>query len=287
LGKENPEDVRPIGMASVIRKVCGAILHAQMTDPNRIPTHSLTLPNSSSNLPPFNEVHFQNTQYGVSQHGTEKVIHSLRLHQTLHPDHDVFAMDGDNAFNRLNREVLIHEISEHHPYMLPFIKLCYGCITFAYFVGLASGVIAISSVTGVHQGDNLASWLYCLGIQPFVRQLEAILTNGVVKFYIDDGNIAGDTESMMRAIEFIQKKGPQFGYFLKVNKGSYMMGKCASMEEALNRKNQLISLGLSAEIIHFHPDNSGDSIQFGANILGAFLGSAQYVDAKLQKIGRT
>ena len=93
---------------------------------------------------------------------------------------------------------------------------------------------------------------------------------------------------MMEVIDFINTKGPSFGYFIKLSKGSYLLGKCESHAVAVERKNNLVSrFGLNADIIHIHPDNSESdesrvvyATQYGSKILGAYIGSDEYILAK-------
>ena len=51
----------------------------------------------------FNDLHFKGLQYGCSERGTEKIIHFTRQSLELHPDHDHFFMDAENAFNQVSR----------------------------------------------------------------------------------------------------------------------------------------------------------------------------------------
>jgi hypothetical protein len=42
-------------------------------------------------------------------------VHSFRIFLERHPESDVFAMDADNAFNRLCRLTALYEIMKAHP----------------------------------------------------------------------------------------------------------------------------------------------------------------------------
>ena len=57
------------------------------------------------------------------------------------------------------------------------------------------------------------------------------------KFFCDDGNICASHEIMLEVIEFINQRGPSYGYFIKLSKGSYLLGRCGSYATAVARKN--------------------------------------------------
>jgi len=113
-----------------------------------------------------------------------------------------------------------------------------------------------------------------MSLHPFLKGLHDILGGeGFAKFFIDDGNLAGPFTQMVQALEYIQKVGPQYGFIIKRTKGAYLMGKCPSLAEAIQRKSELVStFGLSEAIVHIHPDNTSDADvkHYGATVLGSF-----------------
>ena len=68
-------------------------------------------------------------------------------------------MDGDNAFNRLNRLRALHEVMLHHPAMFPFLYSMYKEDSNGRFSGLTHGIKPIITSEGVTQGDTLGSTL--------------------------------------------------------------------------------------------------------------------------------
>ena len=90
-------------------------------------------------------------------------------------------------------------------------------------------------------------------------------------------------------IEIEIEEGPKIGYYIKFSKGSYLLGKCDTDDEAIRRKNILVGLGLNEDTIHMHPDNDRENAAtFGCNILGSYVGSPSYIEscleAKLEKL---
>jgi hypothetical protein len=122
-------------------------------------------------------------------------------------------------------------------------------------------------------------------LQPLLVGLEKIVgEEGACKFYIDDGNICAPHDSMVLALDYLTKEGPKYGFNIKPNKGSYLMGKCQSNEEAERRRELLMSrFHLKAAMIHSHPQNGGVPGQYGASVLGSFIGTDEFIKAALEK----
>jgi len=215
--------------------------------------------------------------------GTENIIHSLRLRHELHPEEDIFTPDADNAFNTASRAVGLHEVQRHFPGALSFLSQMYAHDSRGW-IRSRNDIYDITCAEGYHQGDCLASWLFCLTIQPLLKLIkDSVGEEAFVKFFIDDGNIAAKYPVMKQILDIIVTQGPDYGFKLKINKGTYMIGRCATTEEALQRKQELINrYGFDESIIRLHPDNNGDPVQYGCKVLGSFIGNDEYCHHKLQ-----
>ena len=168
--------------------------------------------------------------------------------------------------------------------------MIYGSSGNAWYMGLDQGIESVNSNEGCQQGDVLSMWFYAMAIHPFLQKIRNILgEDGFTKWYADDGNTVAPFEKMVQVIQLVKEEGPKVGYFIKFSKGTYLIGKCLTNEEAFERKNQLISLGLPENTIFLHPENDPEnSAKFGCNILGSWVGSHQYVqsclNSKLEKL---
>jgi hypothetical protein len=125
-------------------------------------------------------------------------------------------------------------------------------------------------------------------LQQLLLGLEKIIgKEGVFKFYIDDGNICAPHDKMIKALEYLTTEGPKYGFNIKPNKGSYMVGKCASTEEAEQRKQLVMTdFHLNASMIHIHPHNGGLPEEYGASVLGSFIGTEDFIGKALEKKSR-
>ena len=157
-------------------------------------------------------------------------------------------------------------------------------------MGLADGIENLDSSEGVQLGDVLSMWFYAMAIYPFLQKIRNVLGNErFTKWYADDGNIIAPFDKMLEVIRIVKEEGPKVGYYIKFSKGSYLLGKCDTDDEAIWRKNILVDLGLNEETIIMHTDNMRENeAKFGVNILGSYVRSPSYIqsclEAKLEKL---
>ena len=104
--------------------------------------------------------------------------------------------------------------------------------------------------------------MYSIGIHPILQEIKSIIgDDGFIKFFADDGNIVAPTDKMFKIITLISSLGPHLGYTLNKSKGTYLLGKCSSYEEAIIKKNILSSLNfIPYNSIIIHPHNLPENI---------------------------
>ena len=259
-------DIRPIGMGTYLRKLCSLVFKRKLDF--------------------FNCNHFQDIQYGLAKNGCEVVLHSFRTSIEKFPHRDHFFADADNAFNRADRQSCFSEVSKHFPIIMPFLQRLYGQVSRGWFFARPVA-LPIDSCLGFHQGCVLASWLFCMGMDPFYKNISNILNDsGFIKCIIDDANISAPFEKMTEALSYIKTSGPKYGFHLKPSKGCYLLGRCGHLDEALRRKSVLVDkFGLDPNVILVHPDDDpSNSHLYGAKLLGSFVSpSEEFIDSHLLK----
>ena len=251
-------DVRPIGLTGVYRKliVSFALRHVHTATETFIAPH----------------------QYGMSKHGTEVVIHTVRSLMEANPHFDVFAMDASNAFNRVSRLSALSTIKEHFPSVFNLILRLYGANTNLWFHGLDSGICSILSSEGSIQGDAAGTWFFVVALQPLLSGLQTILGDrGSSLFFVDDGTLVGDPAVLTRAIDYLIQQGPKYGFHLNLEKCSYLIGRTSSTVDF----TPLTQLGLVDSIIHQHPLQGGNANAYGFKLLGSFIGSECFIHTQL------
>jgi hypothetical protein len=138
----------------------------------------------------------------------------------------------------------------------------------------------------------------------FLHQLEEILQQelqrirdetgedmaGLIKFFVDDGNLAAPHAVMRVLLQHIKDHGRDFGFIINPNKGHYLLGKCDSWILAEQRRAALVADGFNDAIIKTHPADCADEAEvpalraaYGVKMLGAYVGDDEYVLAGLRK----
>ena len=110
-------------------------------------------------------------QFGVGvRGGCEGIIHATRI---LQGDEEVpdgskwlVQVDLQNAFNLVDRSKMFEEVRRHMPDISHWVESIYSVEAV-----LNLGDSTISSTTGVHQGDPLASLLFALALHPVIMAI--------------------------------------------------------------------------------------------------------------------
>ena len=100
------EDLRPIGLQNIFRKIASAICNNRSKD--------------------FNVKHFENLQYCMSPFGAEMISHSFKAVTELSQTWDIWSKDGINGFGNMFRVCGLHETKIHFSSIFPILRLMYG-----------------------------------------------------------------------------------------------------------------------------------------------------------------
>ena len=150
-------------------------------------------------------------------------------------EHDtdaVLLVDASNAFNSLNRQVLLHNIRYICPAMATYVRNCYGTPSRLFITGDKG----IASSEGTTQGDPFAMPTYAVGIVPLLSLINEGGTNTAsaskVKHaaYADDLGGVGQLMALRwwdRVLHF----GPLLGYYPNAAK-SWLIVKEAKLQHA-------------------------------------------------------
>ena len=136
----------------------------------------------------------------------------------------VLLIDADNAFNRINRKAILHNIQ----YICPIFK--YAIIN-TYRVPsriFVLGGMEMLSQEGTTQGCPLAMAMYALALVPLVDQLQGICKQ---VWFADDGTGADKLDALRKWWDMLLEKGPAYGYFPKPSK-TWLIVKEEKLEEA-------------------------------------------------------
>ena len=101
-------------------------------------------------------------------------------------------VDADNAFNRLNRKVALHNIQQICPPIQAFLQNYYQRQA-KLFVSDASRQETVISDEGCTQGDPAAMGFYALGAKPLIDYLDRCIQKDqcIQSWYADDSSAVG------------------------------------------------------------------------------------------------
>ena len=183
--------IRPIAVGNILRRLVSKCISYDLSD------RAATL------LSPH--------QLGVGvRGGCEAIVHAVR--ETLDKDGTKWVLQGDliNAFNVADRGTALSEVADKFPEALAWVSTTYGAPSHLMF-----GDTHISSETGFHQGDPLASLLFSLVLQPVVKMIEQEVPGLKINaWFLDDGVQVGTKEELEKVVQILKREGPGRGLTL-------------------------------------------------------------------------
>lgn len=246
--------IRPIAVGETLRRLTSKLVGTRAVDEAR--------------------EYLQPLQCGVRcANGAEAVVHMTAQYMFRHSDDRskaVLKIDFENAFNSVDRAVMLKACLAHAPSAAHWARWCYADSSDLYY-----GADVVASARGVQQGDNLGPLLYALAQQPLLEQLRDLRVQGrgldVVTAYLDDVVLAGPTPVIREALRMIEVCSPAIGL-------APCIGKCELVPLAgLGGDHALFDFPASLPV-----NTSGNFEVLGAPIGGAAF-AAEYVRTKRVK----
>jgi hypothetical protein len=256
------EKVRPVCVCGVLRKL-GAL-------------------EGFTKSMPFNKEYFKDVNFAFEPSGPDQIVHAMQTALEIYPMDVHFYADGINAFNSCNRSKAFNMMINNYPRPFPhIIRAMYNTPSNVWYYGLTDQIHPVScEIGGAQQGDVWGTWI----LQPLFAKLKTALSPDGIAL-VDDSNYCAPHSLMLETILTIQTKGPKYGYHINPDKGTYLLGQYETSPEAIGRKAAFVRLGLNPDRIRIHPDNSHIpvevAIHYGWKVLGAFIGSSNYIDSQL------
>ena len=233
---KNP-GVRPIGIGEVLRRIIGkAVMHHLKND----------VLSAAGNL--------QLCTGHLS--GSEAAVHALREIFEENETEAVLLVDASNAFNSMNRQVMIHNTFILCPTIAVFTSNCYQQNIRLFIMGGKE----LKSNEGTTQGDPIAMAIYGINLTPLMSSLRAKDASKVKHLaFADDLSGGGKLSEIRSWWDHLKALGPKIGYFPNEGK-SWLIVKEANLEVA-NEIFKGSSLNITIE---------------GRKHMGAAIGSSEY-----------
>ena len=196
--------------------------------------------------------------------GCEAAVHSMAsIFDEVDTD-AILLIDASNAFNNLNRKVMLHNIKITCPLIATFAINSYRNPARLF----VTGGCEIASSEGTTQGDPTSMAIYALSSLPLLSAISSADVRHVA--YADDLSGAGDLESLKIWWSKLLQHGPNMGYYPNASK-SWLVVK----PEHLQKAKQIFE-GTNVNIT-----------TNGKKHLGATIGSeeykAEYIQAKVEE----
>jgi hypothetical protein len=175
--------IRPIGIGETWRRaIAKCILHVAGKDAK--------------------EICVDNQLCAGLESGIEGAIHHTQhlweLHNKAEEDHGFLQIDARNAFNELNRTVMLWVVRHEWVKSCRFIYNCYKHWSTLMIRGNDGTGTVIYSKEGVTQGDPLSMFAYGVGILPLIRLLKKFDPGVDQTWYADDAGVVGKFDSIRR-----------------------------------------------------------------------------------------
>ena len=143
--------------------------------------------------------------------GAEAAVHAARcfVEEVQLESRVLLKLDFKNAFNTIHRHVLLQLVRDSLPEYFPFLWQ-----TYRFPSKLLYGEHILESARGVQQGDPLGPMLFCL----VIRELTKSLVSPFNVWYLDDGTVGGDIDSVLLDLETVVSEGSKLGLELNTTK---------------------------------------------------------------------
>nr|GEW02087.1 hypothetical protein [Tanacetum cinerariifolium] len=172
---------------------------------------------ASSSISNSMNTYLQDFQFGVGvPGGCEAVLHSVnRLNESKGKEVrlSLLLVDFKNAFNLVDKSVLLEEARARCPSIARWVEFCYARHARLYYDDSV-----LWSCQGVQQGDPLGLLLFFRALHPLVQTINQSCELTLQAWYLDDDTIVGDTLMVAKALNIIKNDGLARGLFLHVDK---------------------------------------------------------------------
>ena len=192
---KNGDGVRPIGVGEVLRRIVGKSIMRVIKPDILESAGSLQLCAGHTS-------------------GCEAAVHAMADIFEEEENDGLLLIDASNAFNALNRSVLLHNIGHICPPMAMYVRNCYRRPSRLFITGGGE----ITSSEGTTQGDPAAMSAYGVGITPLFKLCRQDSPTVKQAGFADDLIGAEKLIALRKYWDSVNTYGPALGYYPKASK---------------------------------------------------------------------
>lgn len=145
--------------------------------------------------------------------GAEAAIHAMTELFDEEQCHGILLVDATNAFNALNRQVMLHNIRVLCPSVAAVVINFYRSPTSLFVHGEE-----LLSLEGTTQGDPLSMSIYAISVVPIISSLVVDHPNAQQVWFADDSAAGGALFALFQWWQSLCELGPQYGYHPNASK---------------------------------------------------------------------
>ena len=239
--------LRPIGIGEILRRIAGKVIVSAIQKDIVSSVGSLQV-------------------CAGHEAGCEAIIHAMHSIFEEESSEAVLLVDASNAFNSVNREAFLHNVSIICPPISTYVQNCYSVHSRLFIIGGGE----IKSTEGTTQGDPIAMAVYAIATIPLILMIVEITCHAdnttKTAAYADDITAAGKIIQLKHWWDTLCELGPKFGYYPEARK-SWLIIKEHTREHA-NVIFKDTNIQISSE---------------GQRHLGAVIGSVKYKHDYIQE----
>ena len=187
--------MRPIGVGEVLRRIAGKVVM-------QIVKKDVTRAAGCLQLCAGQEAR------------SEAAIHAMSDIYENNDTEAVLLVDAENAFNSINRKVLLHNTEYICPELATFIYNCYIIPARLFIIGGKE----LRLREGTTQGVPTAMATYAIGLTPLLDDLQRFGNETKHVAFADDLTGAGKLIQIKSWWDHLQTMGPKYGYYPKPSK---------------------------------------------------------------------
>ena len=148
--------------------------------------------------------------------GCEAAVHAVNDLFNEADTHGFIQVDATNAFNIINRNVLLHNSKILCPEIARYLANFYIMPARLFIVGGKE----IKSDEGTTQGDAVAMGMYALGLMPLLMTIDTYIENDTIKqiAFADDLTGIGKIQELLKWWNIIITNGQNIGYHVNQQK---------------------------------------------------------------------
>ena len=208
--------VRPVGVGEVLRRIIGKCVISLLKKDIQKAAGSLQMCT------------------GIRS-GIEATVHMNERAWKDESTEVALLVDADNAFNRLNRRVALHNVQQLCPLLYKYLFNHYQTPANLLISDKASlESFTLDSEEGCTQGDVAAMAFYALGIKPLINSLSTHCSprHCQQSWYADDSDAVGKLIAVKRWWDELNLLGPMYGYFPNASKTVLIVKNVEMLDQA-------------------------------------------------------